>query len=344
MAQRRIEEIDILMGICMIVVALGHSFPTLTSSDVGTPFYYLYRAIHASVLPLFFFLSGVVASRILDCTTAKDKVENVKKRAVRLMVPYFCWGILFIPLKVVFARFARHEFSFSELYTIFLGNNPCGQLWCLYTMFLLSVSAVLFATRKSIKFLLPVTLVIAVFSSFITLRFEGITWMNVAFLSFFYYLGLFISTRVEEFIKSIRLWAFLLSCAVYAVGLCVICAYFRSGFIYGILRLIISLAGICIGFYISKLIYRFAGESKLKAVLSEFGRYSMDIYVLHSPIGVVLRTVLIGVLSFNRLAYSAVYIPVCVVGSYLISRFIVRKIPIFALLFLGIPKKKVDQK
>jgi fucose 4-O-acetylase-like acetyltransferase len=77
-AKRRIEEIDVLMGICMIVVALGHSFPTLTSSDVGTPFYYLYRAIHASVLPFFFFLSGVVASRILDCTTAKDKVENIK--------------------------------------------------------------------------------------------------------------------------------------------------------------------------------------------------------------------------------------------------------------------------
>ena len=340
MAKGRIEEIDILKGLSIIVIALMHSFPTFTDAHIGTPFQYLYKATHASVIPLFFFLSGLFAVKCLDMTSAKDKLDGIKSRAVRLMIPYFVWGVLFIPLKLVFAKFAKNGLDLSELYTIFLGNNPCGQLWCLYALFLYFVFVTLFVTRKNLKIVLPFTLVPLILSGYVLVNFSGSAWFNICFLLFFFCFGMFMAEGLEQFLKTMKLWLALMSAVVYGIALYFVCNGFGSGLVYPVFRFILSFAGIYIALYVATVIYRFAGKTKFAAVLGEFGRYSMDIYVFHSPIGVVLRTVLIGFLDINRIAYSAIYIVVGVAGSYLISRFVVRKVPVFSLLLLGNPAKK----
>jgi|GEM_PF-971511 len=340
MSGKRVEQIDIIKGICMFVVVLGHSLPDSTQIIKGSAVFYLAKAIHSSILPLFFLISGFVATKCLDEVSIDDKISSIKKRSLRMLVPYFVWGALFIPLRIIFAGYTRFTYDFSEIYSLFLGNNPCGQLWFLYVLFLFSTIAVLFATRKNIKFFVPISLMVALVSYFVPLKYNGISWSNSLFLFFFYFLGLFLSTYKEKIFSCMKLWMFIVSLAIFVFMLWVISWVFYDGYGYSLCRIVISFAGIYMAFYIADALYRCFNEAKLVSFIKEIGRYSMDIYILHSPIGVVLRILLISILGLGRAWFSLVYVILGVFGSYLISRFIIRKIPVLKLLLLGMSTEK----
>lgn len=87
----RYDNIDLLKGIAILLVVMGHfiQFNTETyHSNVG------YRLIYSFHMELFMFLSGYI---VLKTTIIKD-IESTKifirKRFISLMLPYFSWGIL----------------------------------------------------------------------------------------------------------------------------------------------------------------------------------------------------------------------------------------------------------
>lgn len=338
--RKRIEQVDIVKGICMFFVAFGHSLPGAGELVSGSLLFYMHKAIHSSILPLFFFLAGLVAVKCLDEVSAQDKLNGLKNRAVRMLVPYFSWALLFIPLRVVFSGFTRFDYDFTKLYTILLGNNPCGQLWFLYVLFLFSSTAVLFATRRNIKFLLPVSFAVTLASCFVTLFYDGINWSNTIFLVFFYYLGLFFSTDPEKIFSYVKFVPFIIAVVIYGVMLFAVPWSPGNSFKEVVFRLIISGAGIYCALYVCNAINSLMGKTKLAKLLSEIGRYSMDVYIFHSPIGIVLRIVLLSLLDVDRWIYMLIYVVVGVFGSYFISKYIVRKIPFFSFLLLGMGKKK----
>jgi len=137
-----------------------------------------------------------------------------------------------------------------------------------------------------------------------------------------------------------KLWMFIVSLAIFVFMLWVISWVFYDGYGYSLCRIVISFAGIYMAFYIADALYRCFNEAKLVSFIKEIGRYSMDIYILHSPIGVVLRILLISILGLGRAWFSLVYVILGVFGSYLISRFIIRKIPVLKLLLLGMSTEK----
>jgi len=53
--------------------------------------------------------------------------------------------------------------------------------------------------------------------------------------------------------------------------------------------------------------------------------------------GIIWRILLLKLLDLSGTVYMFIYIITGVFGSYLISRLIVRRIPLFRMLFLGMP-------
>lgn len=327
---KRIGQTDIAKGIGIILVVLGHSFPDSNQLAAGTLPYYIYQFIYSFHMPFFFFISGLVSAGLVKRMTREEKWMQIKKKAMRLLVPYFVIGAIFIPLRMIFAGFTRFSYDFSKLYTVFLGNNPCGQLWFLYVLFLFSVAAILFATEKNIKYLLAGSLAVTVLSPLVQLNYDGIKWFNALFMTVFYFLGLFLSQyhgKLYGFFKPKLLLLFLPAFALSFV-------LFMMADRYYLLKILTSVCGICVILCLSEVIDRYSVPVIGKA-LTEVGAYSMDVYIFHSPMGVFWRILLLRLLGVSGGVYMAVYILWGVIGSYAVSRFIVRKVPLFSLLFLG---------
>ncbi len=339
---KRIAETDIAKGIGIILVVIGHAFPDSTQLVSGSFSYILYRMIYSFHMPFFFFVSGLVSAGIVGVSGRSEKVSQIKKKAMRLLIPYFVIGAIFVPLRIVFGKFARFTYDMSKLYTVFLGNNPCGQLWFLYVLFFFSLTAILFSTKKNIKFLLAGSLAVTCLSKLVTVRYDGISWYNSLFMLFFYYLGLFLSQHHDKVYRYMKPKGLLFALPAFALSFY---GFMMTGEHY-LMKILTSVTGICMILCLSALVQMFK-ISGLKWLLTEIGGYSMDVYILHSPMGLVWRVLILKLLGLNSIIYSLVYVFSGVFIAYLISRFIIRKVPAFSFLLFGMtssPKKRITTK
>lgn len=87
---KRIEYIDILKGIGIILVVLGH----VTQNKP------LFQFIYAFHMPLFFFVAGLFL---------RNKFGFIKSHARSLMIPYFSFGF------ISYAYWTLIELRFREL-------------------------------------------------------------------------------------------------------------------------------------------------------------------------------------------------------------------------------------
>lgn len=132
---RKYRELDIAKGIAIIAVVLGHAFP---DADYGIS-NFTANTIHTFVygfhMPVFFFIAGLLSAK-----HSGDKPLNyIKKRAAKLLIPYFLLSIVGLVLKQVFASEANHTYELYSSWKILLGQSPMGGMWYLWTLFLMSV-------------------------------------------------------------------------------------------------------------------------------------------------------------------------------------------------------------
>lgn len=120
----RVKWLDSARGIAVFLVILGH---------MGIPYFGKY--ITSFHMPLFFFLSGVTFS-------VKDSFsEFVRKKAMRLLVPYFCLGIPCI-ISSYYSRAAEGTLTaqaFIQVLLKFIVQKRMYTLWFLTCLFLLEI-------------------------------------------------------------------------------------------------------------------------------------------------------------------------------------------------------------
>ena len=155
----RDSEITIAKGIGILLVVLGHALKQTGVSNV--PGNALISIIYSFHMPLFFVLSGFVSVKILQYSKMTEYINYIKSRATRLLIPYFVMGLLYMPLKYFMNRFAINPYDFSRSWKLILGDNPNTTMWFLYTLFWVSVIA-LILLRRSV--LLPMLIASAILS------------------------------------------------------------------------------------------------------------------------------------------------------------------------------------
>ena len=121
----RIEYIDMVRGICIIYMILGH---------IGFPSPYFDHYIHAFHMPMFFLISGILFKA--DCELGI--FEYIKKMIKKVIIPYLFWAFIFLIIdnKTCLGTFFGIR---SGLYYIFTTNNVkvpiAGALWFLTSFF-----------------------------------------------------------------------------------------------------------------------------------------------------------------------------------------------------------------
>ncbi len=145
----RLPYLDIAKGIGIILVVIGHCIPD-AASPAGIPvpaMKVLHDVIYSFHMPLFFFISGFLISRKVGSIQSKKTL--ITKKIKRLLIPYFFVGLCYAPLKLLLSQFANKPYDFNNLWKIFLGVNPDGELWFLYALFMISLIAIVLNKQVS---------------------------------------------------------------------------------------------------------------------------------------------------------------------------------------------------
>lgn len=88
MQTNRIEYIDKLKGIAIVLVVMGHmAEKSMLIKDI--PFNHFYGSFH---MPLFMFLSGIFAFRTFSKCSFEEFLDFFKKKALRILVPFLVIG------------------------------------------------------------------------------------------------------------------------------------------------------------------------------------------------------------------------------------------------------------
>jgi len=290
----RIEYIDALRGFTMLLVVMGH-VEIFGFQLLDTP---LLRIISTFHVPLFFFLSGLMAYRASSSWSGRF-VRVLSQKIRQLLIPTILFGALFAILheRVSLQTFITHPYKMGYWFTValfqmfvmlYLINHLCwtinkrqmavGGLW----VTLLICSSVLLYIAKIPAMRIPMIFNIANIGS----------W-HCLFLYFqFFAFGLIFSHYKEKFIRTMN------NTYIEAIGiiLFLVLVYCRHELIsehetsaVDIWKLLGTFMDTCGGYLGIIIVYHlfhkyqshFTTASKLGACLQTIGRRTLDVYLLH---------------------------------------------------------------
>lgn len=320
-----LKEIDVLKGIGIILVVIGHSFPDASAaSGISNVFARtIYNIIYSFHMPAFIFASGLVSYKFR--ISFNDKINAIKKKFERLIIPYFIWAIIYIPFRIILAKYSSQKFVVNRLWQVFIGNNPYSGLWFLYSLFFISVLHIIFIDNKNklIKAFI-ISAIFALTNDFIEYK-EPIKWIFA--YSIYFYLGILFRQHYSKFYnvfikKQVLIKIFVIFVASFVAKI-ILSKFEIESFI-----LIPAIFG-------TILLYSISLQLKNNNFFRMIGSYSMDIYILSGPILVALRIFLYNILKINYGIYAILAIILSILLSFIISSKIIRKSKSLAFLLLG---------
>lgn len=134
------NEYSVMKVMTTILVVIAHV--TVFYSDFGGVFSMEYnlvldgitKFIYSFHMPLFIFLSGAVYHQCIAAGKYKSYIKFVKKKFVRLMVPYFLWGIFYVtPVMLILniTKLSAQDYIIKGI----LCAMDSRHLWFLWTLF-----------------------------------------------------------------------------------------------------------------------------------------------------------------------------------------------------------------
>ena len=352
-------EIDIARGIGILFVVLGHAVKQTQVSAVWIRIVtYIVYSFH---MPLFFLLSGFVAVRILRMQTFGERLRYIGNRAVRLLVPYFVIGALYIPVKLKLSAYAVTPFTAADIPKMLIGQNPDVSLWFLYILFVITAIAALFVNEDNFRSILYGSFALSAASY----------WANISYRTpkyfFFFLLGFWVRLKFEDSEKEgnpdVMQGQGLMAAVVLVFDVFCIAFLYRTTIM--VTMVLTTLSGIYLVLWFStRLVYgRAAGNSTSDAVktaessgpaavtpegdtagrrpgkaallLQGLGLMSMDIYILHEPVVTVLKLVFWNRLGWNYILCTALFFILGVLIPIPVSRWLIRPVPLFRFLLFG---------
>lgn len=84
----RNQTVDILRGVAMLMVVLGH---TMTGCTIDSQDSFLFNIVWLLQMPLFILISGYVTRYSKPITTGKACLKFIQKRTLACLLPWVVW-------------------------------------------------------------------------------------------------------------------------------------------------------------------------------------------------------------------------------------------------------------
>ena len=126
-AKQRNQSVDILRGIAMLLVVLGHTMTGCTSNSEQS---FLFNIIWSLQMPLFFIISGYVTRYSRPITNSKALGNFILRRTVSYMLPFMVWT--FVIRGIVFGQ--TSFFNIKHL-----AYNMDSGYWFLFSIYVIAI-------------------------------------------------------------------------------------------------------------------------------------------------------------------------------------------------------------
>ena len=139
MAKVRIDFLDQLKGYGILLVVMGHLIGVfLNPTDMNNN--QLFRFIYSFHMPLFMFVSGYIAGKLVKISSLRMLFSFVGNKAKQLLIPMLIW-----PVIMYGCTFFHNNVSLTGVYQSFLYELSYPSLWFLHHLFIFMFSYAIFS-------------------------------------------------------------------------------------------------------------------------------------------------------------------------------------------------------
>lgn len=279
------REIDIIKGVAMLLVMLGHSFlqQPFCSLDVAPWSRWLNDAVYSFHMPLFFVVSGF----LYNSGKKKPVREAVRGKAVRLFIPYLCVTMMVMTAKLFSPSGMASAHSMSgdladSLKFLFL---DCGNRWFVYVLFIISVVAIIAQSvlrNRAARMLLMIVLSVSV-----SVEASGILVIDLTMRFFpFFLMGMGLREHYGYYCRLMESrWFIAISAVAFSVMNVLLVPQLSviACFRYVLMPITGVNAVWTLCYYLSKV----QAENVAMRYLLYVGKYSLQFYLLLFPVAVI---------------------------------------------------------
>ncbi len=338
--KKRIEWIDSLKGLAIILVVIGHiadgyidagSFP-----DYSGMLRNIFNGIYMFHMALFFSICGMTYKIAYLSKTNDERDSDVRFKAqlINLLLLYVFYCILNWAFKIMLSRFVNKPVSFTDIFLIWA--KPIYQYWFLYVLVILYLIFRWKIFEKNSNIILVVLFSISLFSGYVNIG-EWFQITHILFYAFFFWLGIM-------YVKNRDYWLFSIPSTIvfFAVSMIIAILWWNKESNICWTPVINCLAALGIVLTFVRLFAHLSFANK-KMFLNYLGKHSLEIYVIHCFLTAGNRTILpkIGIhsmgLSFTLNFVISIMVP-------LIFSFITKKIGVYKIFFAPYQLFKKDTK
>lgn len=337
---KHLDWIDIAKGIGIVLVVLGHTIVPQVRENTFAGFLWIF--IYNFHMPLFFFLSGFLFEKGLAHYKSKGKFILGKLKF--LMVPYlffsvFAYVFINIALKInalspilESGGYTASTIKDAIFQSLTYNNHVDQHLWFVFSLFLVFAINILFPKIMKSKPMIVILLGLYISKAFV--QYFGILNYVAGDLFFFSLARMMFVTQPDNKTKNP-----LLTATVFIITNCIYSYFYITempdGVLKGVLylvRCISSVTGIMTVCAISQSLQ----SKKISNLFKPLGLYSYDIYLMHAPFLVSgLMGILLSYTSIPAVLCCTIVLIVGIILPYVLSKFMIRKIPFLSTIILG---------
>ena len=327
--KKRYDELDLMKGIGIILVYLGHSFnfPNFKWTKI---FLFLGSTTYSFHMPLFFFISGLLSN-----TNKKIILEKFYKGKIkRLLIPYlFINFIDFIP-RTLFPKLVNSEFGgIKEV--LFYGTKISWFVYTLFIIFIIFPILEKYIFKKDRYYLFGLFLIILNYLK-IFKNIEIFSLNKVVIYLLYFYLGYIIKPFYKEKIKngigSQNLIFFI-------IGIVFLSLSYKYYYINYFSSILFAILGIL---FVLNLSLRIKVDTNIYKFLTFLGINSLTFYLIEGFITVVYRVILLRIIPIEKsYLLVSVFFILRVLTAYIIVKLIIVKSSILSFLLGASVEKKI---
>ena len=326
--KERYKELDLMKGIGILLVYIGHSF-NFTNFKWTKIFFFLGSTTYSFHMPLFFFISGLLSNTNKEINLEKFYKGKLK----RLLIPYLFINLIdFIP-RTLFPKLVNSEFG--GLKEVLLYGTKIS--WFVYTLFIIfMIFPILdkYILKKDRYYLFGIVL-IAINYLKIFENIEIFSLNKVVTYLLYFYLGYIIKPFYKEKIKngvgSKNLTFFIISIVFLSLS-------YRYHYLNYFNSVIFAILGTL---FVLNISLRIKEDTSIYKFFNFLGINSLTFYLIEGFITVVYRVILLRVIPIEHsYLLVSVFFILRVLTAYIIIKFIIAKSSILSFLLGASVEKK----
>lgn len=278
--QTRIAYYDILKGITMILVVLGHCMQSFSSTpkELVVPIYMFH-------MPLFMMISGYFIFPSINKYSIK---QNIIRKTKHLYIPSLCWG--FITFSIIALNKMLHH---STIDIIFALKTISNGMWFLTVLYILSIICIILKTLKGKYFIGIWSLIFVI--TFICPSYDVINEMR--FLIPYFLTGIYLKkynwSKLPIILLISSIFIYIVCLQFYTFDYTIYSAAHKDWLCKEELfkTIVRYLAGFSGSFIVIFLCNLFKGKSFITNYLIRIGYMTLPIYVIHQNLLFINRLV-----------------------------------------------------